>query len=167
VAARSAGELLFREVARPDDRARVRAILESTRVFYAQEIDIAVELLDERLARGPACGYHFLFAEREGETLGYTCYGPIGLTQGSFDLYWIGVDATSAGAGVGRALLARSEELMRALGARQVYIETSSRDEYARTRAFYLKSGYAEVALLRDFYARGDHKHVYARTLEP
>lgn len=163
----SAGALEFRDLARAEDRARVRAILESTRVFYAQEIGIALELLDERIARGPACGYHFLFAERGGQTLGYTCYGPIGLTQGSFDLYWIGVDAHSAGGGVGRALLERSEERMRALGARQVYIETSSRDEYARTRAFYLKSGYAEVALLRDFYAPGDHKHVYARKLEP
>ncbi len=167
MAATSAGELEFRDLARAEDRARVREILESTRVFYPQEIEIALELLDERLARGPACGYHFLFAERDGATLGYTCYGPIGLTQGSFDLYWIGVDATSAGAGVGRALLQRSEQRMRALGARQVYIETSSRDEYERTRAFYLKNAYAEVALLRDFYAPGDHKHVYARTLAP
>ena len=71
---------------------------------------MAVELAEERLAKGPASGYHFVFAERDGRVLGYTCYGPIALTDGSYDLYWIAVDKSTQGQGLGRLLMEKSEE---------------------------------------------------------
>ena len=44
-------------------------------------------------------------------------------------------------------------------------VETSSRDDYAPTRAFYLACGYQIVAELPDFYAPGDGKLIYLRVL--
>ena len=38
---------------RPDDRQSVRRLVESTGVFSPVEVDVAVELVDERLAEGP------------------------------------------------------------------------------------------------------------------
>jgi GNAT superfamily N-acetyltransferase len=155
----------FRCDVRPEDRESVRRMVASTEVFSPVEIDVAVELVDDRLEQGPQSDYHFLFAEHEGRTVGYTCYGKIALTAASFDLYWIAVDKSFHGRKIGRLLLEKTEELIREAGGRQVYIETSNRHHYAPTRGFYLRCGYQQAALLTDFYAPGDDKVIYAKTL--
>ncbi|MBN2579736.1 MAG: GNAT family N-acetyltransferase [Pirellulales bacterium] len=156
----------FRYEVQPDDRRRVRELVASTGVFSPVEEDVAVELVEDRLARRDASEYRFLFAEQDGQTLGYTCYGPIALTQGSFDLYWIAVEKTMQGRKIGQALLRETERLILAAGGRQVYIETSNRSQYTPTREFYLRNGYQQVALLTDFYAPGDDKVIYSREIK-
>jgi GNAT superfamily N-acetyltransferase len=151
---------------RPEDRQAVRAILDSTGFFYPEEVGVAVELVDERLARGEASGYHFEFAEIGGQVAGYTCYGPIACTKASFDLYWIGVHQEHRRAGLGRLLLARAEEAIRRLGGQRVYAETSSRAQYEPTRRFYLACGYRLEAQLEDFYGPGDGKSIFLKVLE-
>lgn len=53
----------LRYAAGPDDRRAVRDIVRSTGFFSTEEEAIAVELVEERLARGEASGYEFVFAE--------------------------------------------------------------------------------------------------------
>jgi GNAT superfamily N-acetyltransferase len=149
----------------PADPPRIRELVSSTGVFSRVEVDCAVELADERLAKGPASGYHFVFAEYDGKVQGYTCYGPIALTLGSYDLYWIAVDRSTQGRGLGRALLEKTEELIRQENGRRVYIETSTRPPYAPTRAFYLRTDYQLAVVLDDFYAAGDGKAIYVKAL--
>jgi GNAT superfamily N-acetyltransferase len=161
----STGQINFRLELQPDDRNRVREIVTSTGVFSPVEIDVAVELVDERLDKGLPSGYFFVFAERDGRTLGYTCYGPIALTEASYDLFWIAVDKSFQGQKIGQLLLEKSEELIRKAGGRQIYIETSNRAQYHPTRAFYLRSGYQQEALLKDFYGPGDDKVIYSKML--
>jgi ribosomal protein S18 acetylase RimI-like enzyme len=158
--------LTFRYDLHPEDRRRVRELVASTGVFSSVEEDVAVELVDDRLARGPASEYHFVFAEQEGKTLGYTCYGPIPLTSGSYDLYWIAVAKTLQGQKIGQRLLRETERLILAAGGRHIYIETSNRLQYAPTREFYLRNGYQQAALLADFYAPGDDKVIYCKTIK-
>lgn len=155
--------IAFRYSVVPADRDRVRDIVESTGFFHSFEVDVAVELVDQRLAQGEASGYYFVFAEADGQTLGYTCYGPIAATVGSFDLYWIAVHRAHQGRKLGRVLLEESERLMRAVGARGIYAETSNRPQYAPTRTFYEHFGYRCAAVLKDFYAVGDDKVIYVR----
>ena len=159
--------LEFRYDVRPEDRDTVRRLVASTGVFSPVEIDVAVELVDDGLKRGRQSDYQFVFAEHAGQTVGYTCYGPIALTAASFDLYWIAVDKTMHGRSIGRLLLERTEELIGQAGGRQVYIETSNRHQYAPTRGFYLRCGYDQEALLKDFYAAGDDKVIYVKTVGP
>jgi hypothetical protein len=45
-------------------------------------------------------------------------------------------------------------------------VETSSRPQYDVTRSFYRKRGFAEEAVLKDFYDLGDHKVIYVRTIK-
>ena len=149
----------------PSDAEHIRAITESTGVFSPVEIEIAVELADERLAKGPASGYHFVFAEGDGQVCGYTCYGPIALTIGSYDLYWIAVAKSAQGLGLGRVLLEKTEERIGAAGGRRIYIETSTRPPYAPTRAFYERCGYHQEVVLKDFYASGDGKAIYVKAI--
>ena len=140
------------------------AVVESTGVFSPMEVVIAVELADERLVKGPASGYHFIFAERDGQAVGYACYGPIALTQGSYDLYWIAVDRSARGAAWGGLLLDEAERRIRAEGGLRVYIETSTRPPYAHAgilRALRL----SPRSRAQGFYAPGDGKAIYVKSL--
>ena len=155
----------FRSTVTEKDLQWVREITDSTGFFYPEEVDTAVELVEDRLAKGPRCGYHFLFAEQDGETVGYTSFGPIACTRESYDLYWIVVSGKYRGKGLGTQLLEQSEEAIASLGGTRVYIETSARPLYEPTRAFYLARGYTQIAELEDFYAPGDAKAMYLKVM--
>jgi ribosomal protein S18 acetylase RimI-like enzyme len=150
---------------RPDDCRAVRVLVESTQYFRADEVDIAVELVEERLARGAASGYEFLFFEIGTTLAGYACYGPIPCTTASFDLYWIAVDPRHQGTGIGRALVAAVQDRVIAQGGERLYIDTSGREKYAPTRAFYERNGFSCEARLTDFYAPDDDRVIYVKML--
>jgi ribosomal protein S18 acetylase RimI-like enzyme len=160
-------EATCREEVRPGDREAVGRIVRATGFFSEEEEGIAVELIDERLTKGEASGYFFLFAEQEGRLLGYACFGPIPGSVHSWDLYWIAVDPAAQGKGLGGKLMAKAERLMAKRGARRVYADTSSRPQYGPTRAFYLACGYRQEAFLDDFYAEGDGKVIFVKALSP
>ncbi len=155
----------FRQEVLPDDVRNVRVIVESSGFFHGHEIEVAVELVEERLAKGIRSGYHFIFAELEGKTVGYTCYGEIAVTEGSYDLYWIAVLDAFRSRGVGGKLLVETEQAIRALGGRAIWVETSSRPLYEPTRQFYLRHGYPIEAVLKDFYAAEDDKVIFVKRL--
>ena len=157
----------LREELTPKDAARIHALAAVTGFFTAEEAAIAQELAEERLTRGAASGYHFLLAEEAGELLGFACFGPIPCTRGAYDLYWIVVRPDRQGGGLGRLLLTAAEARIAAAGGRRVYIDTSSRPQYAPTRAFYRACGFREEALLAGFYDQGDGKTIFCKVLDP
>jgi len=158
--------LRLRRELRPEDVAAVEGIVRSTGAFRDDEIAVAVELVQESLARGArASGYHFLFAERGGATVGYACYGPIACSLHGWDLYWIAVEQSQRRGGVGRVLMDEAERAVAGAGGRRVYVETSSRPDYAATRSFYESLGYVAEAHLADFYAPGDSKIVFVKVV--
>ena len=161
----NAVNITYRHAVEPDDSGRIRSIVESSGFFNPEEIEVAVELVVERLTKGEKSGYHFIFAEIDGRTVGYACFGPIAGTQCSFDLYWIAVDSVSRGKGIGKGLLRKSEEAIRAMNGRRIYVETSSRDRYIPTRTFYVDNSYILEASLKDFYAPGDSKNIYIKEI--
>lgn len=155
---------------RPGDRDRIRELVAAAGNFSDAEIGTAVELVDEALAKGDASGYFFLLLEEDtGERAvrGYACYGPVPLTVGTYDLYWIVVDPASQGKGWGRLLLEAVESRVRGLGGRKLLIETSSQESYAGTIRFYERSGYVLAARIRDFYKVGDDKLVFSKDFFP
>jgi len=156
----------LRDDVRATDVAAVRDLVAATGFFNDEEIAIAAELVQERLDRGEASGYEFLFAERDGRLVGYSCYGRIPCSSVSWDLYWIAVHPDLQGSGFGKRLLADTEDRVRAAGGLAVYAETSGRAQYRSTRGFYLRSGYAEGAVFADFYAPGDAKYVFVKRLD-
>jgi len=158
-------ELTFRQETRKTDAQSIRELTASTGFFTDAEIDVAVELVEERLQKGEQSGYYFLFAERDGRVVGYTCFGPIPCTLSSYDLYWIAVHNDVRGKGIGKILMQKSEDAIASMGGQRIYIETSSRQQYDSTRRFYLACVYEEAAFFADFYAPGDGKVVYLKTL--
>jgi GNAT superfamily N-acetyltransferase len=150
---------------RPRDRARVAELLVSTRVFSDEEIEVALQLFDgcvdartDGAGDVPAPDYELTGAFEGKRLLGYACAGPTPATDGTFDLYWLAVDPAVQGKGVGRAIVRDVERQLRERGARMLLVETSSRPDYSKTRAFYARCGYTEAARIRDFYAPADDR---------
>jgi ribosomal protein S18 acetylase RimI-like enzyme len=158
-------DFIFRTDVHPDDKAHVFDIIESTGFFHSYEIEVAVELVEERLAKGIESGYHFIFAEKDGKTIGYTCFGNIPCTLFSFDLYWIAVHNDYRSHGLGKILMDKTEEAIRKMGGKGIYIETSSQEKYISTQKFYDKCHCELIARFKDFYADGDDKLVYKKTV--
>jgi ribosomal protein S18 acetylase RimI-like enzyme len=161
-----AGELQVRPL-RADDRDAVAQLLRETGQFREPEVAVAIQLFDLGVAlhgalpRDPS--YVFVGAEQDGALAGFVCYGATPATDGTYDVYWIAVRHDVQGRGVGRALLAYAERTVRAAGARLLVIETSGGERYERTRAFYEHAGYEELARVRDFYALGEDRVIFAR----
>ena len=144
---------------------RVRGIVISSGFFSQAEIEVAVELVKERLNKGIESGYNFLFAEREGQVTGYSCFGPIPCTVESYDIYWIAVQEELRRSGLGLEILRNVEERVGKMGGKRIYVETSSRKQYQPTRSFYTRCGYRKEATLENFYSPGDHKVIYLRVV--
>jgi ribosomal protein S18 acetylase RimI-like enzyme len=158
-------EVVYRDQLLPSDEDRVFSIVESSGFFSPQEVEVAVELVRERQQKGPSSGYHFLFAEKAGEVMGYICFGPIPCTVHSFDIYWIAVTDSRRRLGLGKELLGKAEERIKSMGGKRIYVETSSRTQYEPTHAFYKRCGYKDAAVLEDFYSPGDHKIIFFKAL--
>jgi GNAT superfamily N-acetyltransferase len=155
----------FRKVVTPEDVDSVREIVASTGFFRDDEIDIAVELVQERLTKGEASGYHFIFAQLDGEEVAYCCFGSVPCSLVSFDIYWIATRAGIQGKGIGTTLLHEAEEAVRSMGGKSIFLETSSKDLYEPTRRFYLRNGYSVEAVLEEFYDIGDDKVILRKRL--
>jgi ribosomal protein S18 acetylase RimI-like enzyme len=158
----------WRASLKKSDVAAVPALVAKTGFFSAPEIDVAAELVEETLQRGKASGYRFVLADdpaNPGALRGYTCFGPIPATASSFDLYWIAVDPGEQGKGFGGKLMRKSERIARDMQGTQMFIDTSGREQYKPTRAFYECMGYQVVARIADFYAPGDDKVIYGKNL--
>jgi ribosomal protein S18 acetylase RimI-like enzyme len=56
-----------------------------------------------------------------------------------------------------------AEGKIRGIGGRLFVVETSGRDSYLPTRAFYERLGYTIAAEVKDFYAPGDDKIIYTK----
>jgi len=125
------------------------------------------ELWTEFLQQGEKSGYIFTVAREGDDVLGYACFGPVPLTAGVYDLYWIAVDPAARGNGIGRALMEQMEAEVKARGGRLILIETSGTLPYAPTRRFYESCGYRYQAVIHDFYAIGDDLITYGKVLVP
>ena len=155
----AAGRLRFRHILDKGDPEKIRALVEATGVFSAEEAAVAARLAETTLDGSET--YRWLLADLGDTLVGYTCFDRIELTKASFDLYWIAVLPTHGGKGLGLDLMARTAKFIRLKDGTQIFAETSSREPYAKARAFYLKAGFEEVARFEDFYKPGDDKVIF------
>lgn len=146
------------------DRAAVSGIVSSVGNFSPAEIDCALEIVDIYLHNKDQKDYSVVVAEDpERQVRGYACWGPVPLTSGTYDLYWIAAHPGVKGLGFGRALLSYVETRVRDAGGRLLVIETSAKESYGNTVGFYRRQGYEEVSRISDFYSPGDDKLVFVK----
>jgi ribosomal protein S18 acetylase RimI-like enzyme len=147
------------------DREPLHRLLVDTGYFTPEEIVIALELIDAVLDKPGQKDYEISVCRSGDTVLGYYCIGPTPATDGTWDLYWIAVAPPAQGKGVGGALLAEAEELIRSRQGRLVMVETSSQPRYDNTRAFYLRCGYQELARIKAYYRPGDDLVIFGKYL--
>lgn len=156
------GSITIRRTAAADRDAIMESV-EKSGFFRPEEIEIAREVLDEAIAKGPAGHYQSYTAEAGGKAVGWVSFGRTPCTVNTFDVYWIAVEPRLRGMGIGRILMDHAEKLIAADGGRLVVVETSGQALYEPTQEFYRKLGYAECARIPDFYAPGDAKVVFVK----
>jgi ribosomal protein S18 acetylase RimI-like enzyme len=144
-------------------RAQFEQLTRGTGLFREEEVATAVELLDESLAGDD--DYQFVGAFADDQLVGYACWGATPGTIATSDLYWIVVERERQGGGIGSQLLSEVERRLAADRRRLVVVETSSRADYAPTRAFYESRGYTRTATIPGYYAPGDDLVVFTKDL--
>ncbi|HYE92574.1 MAG TPA: GNAT family N-acetyltransferase, partial [Terriglobales bacterium] len=100
----------------------IYTLLESTRVFRAEEIAVGVEVIESYL-ENPGQDYDVVGAfSRDGRLLGYACFGATPCTVGTYDLYWIAVSPDAQGRGIGKLIMQEVERRLARANARLVLI---------------------------------------------
>ncbi len=158
------------------DANRISEMTRATGVFREDELRIAEEVFADCVAApGPTGGdsatddpagrpYYALGAELDDRLVGWICWGQTPCTEGTWDLYWLAVDPVAHGKGIGRGLVEEMERRLQGM-ARLISVDTSGRQDYGPTRAFYAACGYQAVAIVPDFYAPGDDQVIFTKQL--
>lgn len=148
---------------RDGDLEPVLALARETAVFTTKEVEVVKELLKAELENLAQNDYHSLVFEEGDQMLGFACYGPTPMTEGTYDLYWLFVDPKHQRLGVGSALLGEIEKGIRRAKGRMLIADTSSTRPYLPARRFYQNHGFRKVAEVRDYYCPGDSRFTYVK----
>jgi GNAT superfamily N-acetyltransferase len=141
-------------------------LADATGLFKPLEIVALREVLDDFHSTNYAENHHAIALEEGREVLAFAYYGPAPMTVGTWQLWWIAVRRDQQGRGVGGKLLRHIEDdIRRKHEGRVLFIETGSLPHYELTRKFYLKHGYEQHAVLKDFYSDGDSMVVFRKVL--
>lgn len=104
----------------------------------------------------------WVLEEAQG-VLGFSYARAEELAEGTWNLLAIGFRAEHQGKGLGSQLLSHAEHSLR--GERILIIDTSGLPEFEATRRFYAQRGYTFEATIRDYWADGDDKVTFWKSL--
>ncbi|MEE8600322.1 GNAT family N-acetyltransferase [Euzebya tangerina] len=151
-----------------DDLARIKEIAVDADMFSADEAEFFDDMLHGALD-GSLQGHEWRVVEAaDGTVVAAAQFAPEPYADRMWNLYFIAVHPDHQSTGIGAAVMDHVEDDLRGRGegeARTLVVETSSTDQYTRTRAFYARLGYVEEARIREFYGPGDHKVVFWKQL--
>jgi len=147
------------------DREAVLALLTSTGAFQAHELAVAMELVDMALTKPNQEDYHPYVLEEDGVVVAYVCFGRNPMTRFTYYLYWLATHMDRMRKGHGRAMVHFAEQEIKRQGGRLLVIETSSKESYLGSRAFYARIGYDLVGQVPDFYDEGDDRVIYCKRI--
>jgi ribosomal protein S18 acetylase RimI-like enzyme len=149
-----------------EDRSGIADLVFSVENFNQAERDCAMELVDICLNHKDQQDYWFAVAENsQAAPLAYVCWGPVPLTRGTFDLYWIAVHPNARSRGLGQALMAYVVEKVHEQGGRLLIAETSAKESYRKTIEFYQRLNFEEASRIKDFYDVGDDRLIFIKRL--
>lgn len=134
-------------------------------MFKPVEVRALRTVFDDYFAHDHTEGHIAITLEEHGEIVGFTYYAPNPMGDRTWQLWWIVVRKDQQGRGVGTRLLRHVEDDIRHRSGRLLFIETGSIPPYEKTRQFYRKHGFEQIAQLDDFYADGDSMVVFRKRL--
>lgn len=147
---------------RKEDIQSLKEVLDSIELFPSQILE---DLTSDFFTNPATTDIWFAATEQEVPiSIGYCA--PEKLTEGTFNLYAIGVKQDIQGKGIGTAMMQYLEEHLTQKGHRILIVETSGTDDFELTRTFYENLGYHKEAVIRDFWSEGDDKVIYWKKLK-
>lgn len=151
---------MIREITSDDVDALIE--LAKTLQFDADELAVVRGTLTDYLEGNSQALW---FTAVDSQPVGVIYCEPELMTQGTWNVLMLSIAPDCRRKGYGSALMQQVETALVTQGAHLVIVETSSRDEFKPARDFYAKCGYSEEARIRNFYALGDDKVVFAKQL--
>lgn len=150
----------------PADTPALVALSCSSGLFKPDDADAIRGMLDEYHTANALAGQMHVWDEA-GMPVGVVYFAPRPFADRVWELMMIAVDGPRHRQGVGSRMLAAVEGSVRAADGRLLLIETSSTSSFERTRQFYRKHGYDEVAHIPDYFSDGDGKASFVKRLAP
>lgn len=139
----------------------LKAVLDSINLFPSSMLeDMIFDYLNN-----PGSEDIWFTAVQNGVPVSIAYCAPERLTEGTYNLYAIGVKEAAQNGGVGGQMMAYIEQLLRQKGHRVLIVETSGTAAYLPARSFYEKLKYTKEAVIRDFWSEGDDKVVFWKKL--
>lgn len=134
-------------------------------LFDVKDAQAIQAMLDDYHASKVHEGYRIITFDDSGSLVGIAYFAPRPFADRVLELLMIAVDAPRQRQGIGSQLLRSVEDEVRGSNGRMLLIETSDKVDFERTRSFYRKHGYAEVALIPDYFTDGDGKASFVKRL--
>tara|TARA_R110000868_G_scaffold117599_4_gene312156 strand:- start:3120 stop:3599 length:480 start_codon:yes stop_codon:yes gene_type:complete len=145
----------------------MQALLSSITIFTDDEVEVVNELLETYLFNESQKDYYFYVTREYDDTFSsFICFGPTPMTKNTFDLYWLGTHPDHRGKGLAHGLIRHMKKAMTEQGARLIRVETSSKELYAETQAFYDRLKFKEAARIKDFYQDEDDLITYIMNIK-
>lgn len=165
--------LTFRTDVTPVDLQNIREISASTGFFDEEVVEIPVAMADDALYQihhpddeDLAHDINFIFAEVDGKTAAYACYGHIADSNSSYELHWLATHNDYRGQGIGKQLINELIKNIKADGGTKLYVKTDSTEQYKSTRHFYDSCGFTLEAVLKQYYEKNDDCCIYSMSLD-
>ena len=144
------------------DILHLKKVLDSIDLFPSEMLD---EMISSYLSNPET--EDIWFTETENDipiSIGYCA--PETLTEGTYNLYALGVKSDIQSRGTGTRMVTFIEDHLKSNGHRILIVDTSSANDFKSSRDFYESLGYHKEAVIRDFWIDGDDKVVYWKKLK-
>ena len=151
----------FIRAPRASDIPKLKAILEQTELFPSEMLE---EMIQPFL-HDSSCTDIWQVYEHIGEPIALLYCVKEKLTEGTWNVLALGVATKHQGQGVGELMMSNVEQTLRHQNQTSLIVDTSSLPEYDRSRKFYERIGFHKEAVIRDFWAKGDHKITFWKSL--
>lgn len=151
-----------------DDVPAVRSLAIDTGMFKPEEAGFVDDMVPGAIDGTMPENHWVVSTDEHGRVRGAAYFAPEPFSDRLWNLYFIAVDPSVQSGGIGGALVNYVVKQLLERGeasARVLLVETSSTEQYKRTRAFYPRHGFVEEARIRDFYGPANDKVVFWRSL--
>ena len=139
------------------DISDLKKVLDSIDLFPSEMLD---DMITDYL-NNPNTQEIWFTAVENNKPISIGFCAPEKLTEGTYNLYAIGVRNDVQGKGVGRKMMTFIENYLRENGHRILIVDTSGTDDFKMTRKFYQNLNYNQEAVIRDFWKEGDDKVIF------
>jgi ribosomal protein S18 acetylase RimI-like enzyme len=147
----------------PNDVLEIKKVIDSTQLFPSELLD---EMIQPYFTNPNSNEIWLTSVDEHHKPIAVAYCAPEKLTVGTFNLYLIAVRVDYQNKGVGKEIMIYLENFLKQQNERVLIVETSSLEEFDKTRRFYDKCNYIRQAVIKDFYQDGEDKIIFWKKLK-